>query len=175
MDIAKLRQDTKAKSPTFFYDAQACSQATMQSIRQIKALAKKEQKVVRMCLHSSAEDDLHNMVIAHPKGRYVRVHANLSKSKSYHIIEGKLLLVGFNASQKELFRCLLNSQNPICRLSKGVYLFVWPISDVAIFEEVAIGPFQRERDTIFAPWSPDTEDKEGYERFVKKVVGENRV
>jgi cupin fold WbuC family metalloprotein len=165
-----LKRDTYAKSHSYFFDDNHCNVITEEIINEIDKLCRLMKSVVRVCLHSSPQDDLHNMIIAHPKGWYVRPHANLRKSKSYHILKGEMLMVGFDQDKKELFRFLLNDKNPICRIKKGVYLFLWPVSDICIFEEVTIGPFERSKDTYFAEWAPVSHDKNGLKFFINSII-----
>jgi cupin fold WbuC family metalloprotein len=168
--LSKLKKAPNAASPTFFCDSDYFSSINIELIDELEEYCKQERKVVRVCMHQSPEDDLHNMVIAHPRDWYVRPHANLAKTKAYHIIRGSMLFVGFDNDQNELFRFTLDEVNPVFRLQKGVFIFIWALSDVCIFHEVAIGPFEREKDTVFASWAPTTEDFDAKDEYIEEVI-----
>ena len=73
----------------------------------LKELAQRNQrKSVRVCTHKAEEDELHEMFIVHAHDTYVRPHKHLSKSVSFHVIEGQADVVIFG----ELFSKIWNSQ-----------------------------------------------------------------
>jgi len=168
--LSKLRKVQNAASPTFFCDSDYFTSVNAGLIDELEEYCKQEQKVVRVCMHQSPEDDLHDMVIAHPKDWYVRPHANLAKTKAYHIIKGSMLFVGFDNNQNELFRFTLDEANPIFRLQKGVFIFIWVLSDVCIFHEIAIGPFERDIDTVFADWAPSVDNLASIQEYIRKAI-----
>ncbi len=43
----------------------------------------------RICTHLQSTDTLHEMLIAMVCGRYIRPHAHLGKSVSFHMVEGE--------------------------------------------------------------------------------------
>ena len=43
----------------------------------------------RFCAHSSIDDEVHEMIIFHKKGTYVRPHKHLFKTESFQLIEGE--------------------------------------------------------------------------------------
>jgi cupin fold WbuC family metalloprotein len=169
--LSQLTRDISAASPTFSCPTDCYSSVDSELIDELEQFCEEERRVVRICMHSSPSDDLHNMIIAHPRDWYVRPHANLLKTKAYHAIKGRMLFVGFDEEQTELFRFILDPEvSPVFRLEKGVFIFLWALSDVCIFHEVAIGPFERGRDTVFASWTPTTEGLDARNKYIEKVV-----
>jgi cupin fold WbuC family metalloprotein len=111
----------------------------------------------RVCTHLTIEEDIHEMVIYHPKGTYVRPHKHRGKDESFHLISGEIDLVIFD-----------EGGNVVESLPMGDYssgkIFYYRISantfhtqivrKDTIFHEVTKGPFDK-RDNVAADWSPD--------------------
>ena len=57
-----------------------------------QALANTRRRI-RICTHPDRSDRLHEMLIVHTRGTYVRPHKHLNKSESVHIIEGEVDVV----------------------------------------------------------------------------------
>ncbi len=123
--------------------------------------SKNPRRRIRICAHKDTEDTLHEMLIIHSKGAYVRPHKHLNKSESFHIIEGHLEIVIFDEAgsiDKVINMGDYASGNIFYyRLSESCFHTVVPISDIVVFHETTNGPFKRE-DTIFAPWAPKEDD-----------------
>lgn len=163
---------SNANSPTYFSASSGCSSISNSIIMDLMNLSRLENKVVRLCLHGSPDDILHNMVIAHPKGIYVRPHANPNKPKTYQIIDGSMIVIGLDRNRKIIFDFEFSrEQTQLFRVEKNIYLFLWPITDVCVFHEIALGPFMRNSDTVFAPWSPEFKD----DSFIDELFGMRKV
>ena len=61
----------------------------------VAALRNKRERI-RLCTHRSVDDTVHEMLIVHTSGGYVRPHKHPNKSESFHIIEGELDIVVFD-------------------------------------------------------------------------------
>ena len=124
-------------------------------------------KRARICVHSGVDDTLHEMLIVHAKNIFVRPHKHISKSESFHIMEGVLNIILFNDTG-DVVRVIELSEkgNFFYRLSDSLFHTVVPVSDVVVFHETTNGPFNRE-DTIFATWSPDEENTEAQKSYLK--------
>ena len=57
-----------------------------------QALANARRRI-RVCTHPDTNDRLHEMLIVHTRGTYVRPHKHQNKSESVHIIEGEVDVV----------------------------------------------------------------------------------
>lgn len=67
-------------------------------IENLKLLAKEDDSGrCTMCLHNDIRDYLHEMVHVCPKNTYVRPHSHPIKTETKIIIEGKLMVVTFDA------------------------------------------------------------------------------
>ena len=129
----------------------------------------------RLLLHRSANDSLHEMLIVHGKGKYIRPHKNAASSKSFHIVEGALACVLFSDTGEvvDRFRMGEPASGDVfrVRLSDGAFHTLIPLSDWAVYVETILGPF---RSTPYAPWAPaedaGAEASEYFERLCR-IVG----
>ena len=56
----------------------------------------------RYCTHSLVDDEVHEMVIYHKEGTYIRPHKHIGKTESFHLIDGEADVVFFD---DELINC----------------------------------------------------------------------
>lgn len=130
-------------------------------------------KRIRLCVHRSTEDNLHEMFIVHTKGMYVRPHKHLNKSESFHVIKGSADVVLFNEEGDiaEVIHMADYSSGGIFyyRISEPYYHSLITRSDAFIFHETTKGPFNK-TDTIFAPWSPEENDAIMKEKFMRNLM-----
>lgn len=141
-----------------FYSPDAISKVSRKDIDFLKAkAANNRRKRARLCCHKDTVDPLHEMLIVHVKGAYVRPHKHLGKSESFHIIEGKLKVIIFNEigdiSEVINMAEYNTGEKFYYRLSDAYFHTVVPESEFVVFHEVTNGPFRKE-DAIFAPWAP---------------------
>ena len=134
--------------------------------------ASNSRKRVRLCCHNDIENILHEMLIVHARGVYIRPHKHIAKSESFHIIQGKLNVVIFNDDGSILEVVTMSdygsNENFFYRLSKNYFHTVIPQSNWAVFHETTNGPFRR-KDTIFAPWAPDEDDSKKTRIYLNKL------
>jgi cupin fold WbuC family metalloprotein len=125
--------------------------------------ARNPRKRARLCAHIDASDRLHEMFIVNLRDTYVRPHKNANKPKSFQILEGLIDVVIFDDSgtvQSAMRLGAYASGFPsYFRLHETRYHTLRTISDIVLFHETTIGPFQP-GDTIFAPWAPDDGQQE---------------
>ncbi|KKL22706.1 hypothetical protein LCGC14_2432770, partial [marine sediment metagenome] len=50
----------------------------------------------RLCLHRDQTDAVQEMIIVHRKGAYVRPHRHDGQTESFHVLEGRMLVVIFD-------------------------------------------------------------------------------
>ena len=141
----ELEQIQGARTPTFYFKEKLdFSSVGGEHIEFIKNVALKCGDSARICLHRDSDSDLHNMLIVHPKDKYIRPHKNPNKSKAYQIIEGAMRMIGINDSKKKLFdRELSERGDRMVRIEKNVYLLLLPLTQLVVFQEIALGPFVR--------------------------------
>lgn len=127
----------------------------------------------RLCAHPDANATLHEMLIVHPYGTYVRPHRHLNKSESLHIIEGAVSVFFFDdlgRVTKKIDMGEYNSGLPFFyRIDEPVYHSLLIRSEMLIFHEVTGGPFLH-ADTEFPSWGPDNTDIKNVERFQAKLM-----
>ena len=128
----------------------------------------------RYCLHHDNEAQVHEMIIAFCIDTYVRPHRHINKTESFHVIEGELNIVFFD-DNGNITRVLnmkpIGSDGPfVYRLANEQWHMVIPLIDETIIHEVTCGPFIKD-ESVFAPWSPEQDDKEGVAQFLDKIKG----
>lgn len=143
--------------------------ASQMTVTSDKSIVKKLSHIVkdgnrdsgRLLLHKSTQDILHQMIIIHSGGVYIRPHINLASDKSWHVIEGKLILIRFNEAGniKEFFNIgSYESGLPFfVRLCEKAFHTLIPLTKHTVILETILGPFQ---ESIYAEWAPLTTDVE---------------
>jgi len=125
----------------------------------------------RYCTHTSVDDEVHEMIIYHTKGTYIRPHKHIGKIESFHLIDGEADVVIFDEEG--------NIENV---LSLGVYesgkCFYYRVLESVyhtqifkkstVFHEATRGPFDK-NDTIFPSWSPAEDESGLVNEYVKKL------
>ncbi len=115
---------------------------------------------IRLCTHRATTDTIHEMLIVHKAGMYVRPHKHIGKAESFHVIEGRVDVVLFNeagAVSDVISMGEYASGLPFYyRIDQPIYHTLLIRSEVLVFHETTSGPFVREQ-TVFAPWSPDAD------------------
>lgn len=115
----------------------------------------------RILLHRDATNKLHEMLIVHKKGPYIRPHINKGSSKSYIIIDGEMVVAWFKEDGDLLKTCFLSStegeMNRIIRFENEIFHTLLPLTTSVTFVETILGPHVN---TIYAPWAPTIDDPE---------------
>ena len=122
----------------------------------IKAAEDNPRQRARYCTHSSTEDDVHEMVIYHKKGTYIRPHKHLGKTESFLLISGEADVLIFDEDGN-----LLEARNMGKYETGKNYYYRIPDSCFhaqifrkdTIFHEATKGPFDV-NSTINAIWAP---------------------
>src|SRR3989338_8179133 len=108
-------------------------------------------KRIRINIHASQKDSIHEMFIVNRKDTYIRPHKHLQKKESYHVIEGRAINVLFD--DKGTIRKVI----PLGDFSSG-FDFYYKLnepqfhclviqSEYFVFVEVTNGPFRSEEHT----------------------------
>ncbi len=163
----------KAINEEVLYTMDAFTNVNGGDIELLKAKASKNpRKRIRFCAHKDTNDTLHEMIIVHSKGAYVRPHKHVNKSESFHMIEGKIKIVIFENDGEIKETILLGDPSSgevfFFRISESFFHTVISLSETVVFHETTNGPFIKE-DTIFAEWAPPEEDSEGQSLFLKNL------
>ena len=138
-----------------------------------RAAAVNPRRRARICAHHGTGDRLHEMVMVHAGGVYIRPHKHLDKSESFHIIEGRLKVFLFDDAGKLTQTIQMGEPGSgdvfFYRLQSSVYHSVLPESDFVVYHEVTNGPFDPAR-TIPAPWAPAEGDAAKSAKFLKSLL-----
>ncbi len=127
---------------------------------------------VRICLHSSAQSQTHEMIIVHARDTYVPPHWHEGKSESVYALEGTARHIVFDQSGGVVDVIRLSAdpaQGMLARrIDSGVSHTLLIESDVFVFLEVTGGPFFA-RETRFPEWAPAIDDEAGQAELMKKL------
>jgi cupin fold WbuC family metalloprotein len=156
--------------PEVLYSEESITTANLSDIDYLKQLSSRNaRKRIRLCAHGGTDDRLHEMLIVHERGAYVRPHKHPGKSESTHIIEGLVDVVTFD--DKGGVQSIIH-MGDYASGRTFYYRMAFPMfhtliirSDVLVFHEITNGPFDR-RDTVFAPWAPDDNDMQSIKIFM---------
>lgn len=154
LELMRVNNFEKKNDRVFYMKKNPCSISRQQMFILKELAVVKDLAVLRVCLHTDDEADIHEMIMIHSKPSKVGPHKQLKTSLSYHIIEGELLVELFDdkGSQINDFLISNNKQKETgaisLRLDAKQYRAVSSRSPFAIFLEVASGPFQ-DSDTIW--------------------------
>ena len=145
-------------------------------IDRIKGLAKKNiSGKFRTCIHSSDSDNVHEMLIAHTSGTYVRPHKHRINGESLQFIEGKAIAILFNedGSILKAFKVgdPLSSSMFYYSMKSSIYHMLIIESDFLIFKETTRGPFIRD-DTVFPDWAPSGDNVSKTNEYIFKLKEE---
>jgi len=124
----------------------------------IRLAAKTKNKCFRLCSHRNKNEQVHEMVIAHKKGAYIRPHKHLRKPESLLIISGRADYLLFSEKGKLVRRIEMGdyrSKRPFYQSTrKEIYHSMIVKTPWLVFLEITKGPFRRHQ-TVFARWSPE--------------------
>ncbi|MFZ5354282.1 MAG: WbuC family cupin fold metalloprotein [Bacillota bacterium] len=140
-------------------------------IEKLKKIAlENDRKRARINLHKTLDDLLHEMIIVHTKGAYVRPHKHSKKSESFHMIEGSLIFYLFNDNGKVIDKFTVgadkNSEYFSFRLSNNQWHSIVPVTDFVVFHEITNGPFTGVNDSIFPDWAPKEDQLDEIKEFL---------
>ena len=118
----------------------------------------------RLCLHHTLDRLVHEMIIVANRSTYIRPHRHPpGKDESYYIIQGQMAVFIFDEAGKVTQVLEMGEyhtgRTALYRLSASIWHLPVPISEWVVYHEVFTGPFQKERDVEYAPWSPPESDK----------------
>ena len=125
----------------------------------------------RYCNHKSKNSKLHEMIILHKKGYYVRPHSHPNRTESVHLIKGKVdivisikrniidLIKMGNYQSGDVFYYRMNNELIHTLIIKSAYI---------IFHETSLGPFKR-KNTKFTKWSPINKNSRYLSSLKKKI------
>ncbi len=149
--------------------------------KDIESLKKKagrtKRKRIRICIHKSDKDIVHEMFIVHTKHTYIRPHKHLAKKESLHILEGVADILLFDERGKVQKIIPMGDYRSglafYMKMETPLYHSMIIYSDCLVFVEITNGPF-RKNETLFASWSPDEMDRLEVKKYQHKLMKENK-
>jgi cupin fold WbuC family metalloprotein len=127
----------------------------------------------RICAHRDNGDPVHEMIIALKQWSYIRPHKHLSKSESFHIIQGAVDIVVFDDTGgiTNIIRMgeFGSTREFFYRMADPLFHTLLIQSPEVVFHETTNGPFNRE-ETIWAPWAPDPTNEQAAREYMQKLV-----
>ena len=162
-------KDEKSKSLSYFCNSSTvlCSVQTINELKEISA--KNNNTNARICLQTSPQASLQNMILLAKTGVYYQPHMHEYKSESYHVIEGGLAYFEFDETGSILDVIEL-AVGDILRVGKRTTHVTLPICDPTVFHETAVGPFNPETNMTIPEWVPAPEDKEKVAALMSRLI-----
>jgi len=147
------------KSPEVYFTETDIATISEKELTFLKAAVQETPlKRVRINLHPSNEDSLHEMFIAIQKGSYIRPHKHPNKSEAFHAVLGSAQIIIFtdDGAIKEVVPLAAGQPGKpfYYRLSKPYFHTLILESDLLIIHEITNGPFVP-GGTLYAPFAPD--------------------
>jgi len=161
------------RNPEVLYSDDQIAKITKSDICDLNRLAKDNRRErVRLCAHRNEVDALHEMIIIHCKGAYVRPHMHIGKTESTHIIDGLVDVIIFNSEGKIEDIIEMGDFNSgkifYYRMEPLIWHTLIVRSEFLVFHETTNGPFNRE-DTIFPLWAPEEKEAEKVIGFIESL------
>ncbi len=162
-------KDPNSKSIGYFAKrAQVC--LTRDVIGEIKRLALETGINARLSMHTSPQDDFHEMIIFQHRDQYYRPKKHI-RPKSFHMIEGEMAVFVFADDGSVIDAQVLNTTESIMyRVGANLFHTDVPLSAYVVHHESTLGPFLGKSDHTFAPFSPDGNDKAAYLKFRDELL-----
>ena len=157
----------KHMSAVFFSEARVALSPAQ--IEELKTRARNEPaRRARLCLHPKPEAHFQDMLIALCRDSYVRPKRQGDRLKSYHLIEGRMLVVFYDEAGGIVERLRFDRRREDCplvfRFNCNVWHSVFPLSEIAVFREIIEGAF---RANEYAPWSPDGKNTDEVQKLME--------
>jgi cupin fold WbuC family metalloprotein len=125
------------------------------------AVGNSAKRRIRINMHPSSDDGLHEMMIAIAPSSYIRPHKHPGKSEAFHIIEGRVDIVVFGDTgdiERVIALEAKGGRHPFYYRMSAAYFHTLIIhSDLLVVHEITNGPFRPE-DTLYAAFAPDEND-----------------
>jgi len=150
-------------------------EVTPDTVEELKALAMDSPRLQsRLCMHHNVDAIVHEMINACRRGAYIRPHRHPEgKSESYHVIEGEMTVYFFDDEGRVVRRLRMGEAGSgatfLYRLSASQWHLPVPDSPMVVYHETFCGPFERDRDVEYAPWSPDWDDRDAVDAFLRRI------
>tara|TARA_Y100001958_G_C21134915_1_gene475254 strand:- start:271 stop:804 length:534 start_codon:yes stop_codon:yes gene_type:complete len=167
--IKKTFKWKESKKSVFFEkEKEVITLLNKKNLEFLKKTKNQKNNKSRVCLHKSDRENIHEMIVFHKKGSYVRPHKHLNKLESFFIISGEVILVIFNKNGKPVQKIEMgdyNSGKTFFYKMKKNYFHTQIIKKDTMFKEVTNGPFKKNK-TLNAKWSPEDQKKSKVKKYL---------
>lgn len=130
---------------------------------------------IRLCAHDDPNAIVHEMLIVHAGGTYIRPHKHLTRRESFQILEGTADLVLFDENgnvDRVIAMGPPASGRPFYhRSAQPAYHTLLIHTPQLVFLEVTQGPFNR-ADTAFPSWAPEDGNQAAVQRYLEQLKGD---
>ena len=164
---------TRKESDEVLYPCEEIVTITSPDLSELLRMAElAPRRRIRLCAHQSIQDEIHEMIIYHPKGTYVQPHKHKAKEESFHLISGEIDCVILD--DKGHVRTVL----PMGSHSSGEIFYYRIPADTfhmqifredTFFHEVTKGPFDI-KDTICAHWAPSEKHPKKVKEYMAGII-----
>jgi len=128
----------------------------------------------RLLLHKDSKEALHEMLIMHSSGTYIRPHINDGTDKSFLIIDGEMIVVVFQNDGSILHKHRLSAVDKetsfMIRLNEPLFHTLYILSKNVLFLETVLGPHYETRYADFAPHPDETISAQEYLEWLEEEV-----
>jgi cupin fold WbuC family metalloprotein len=139
----------------------------------IKEARKTPNGCFRICLHSSINSPIQQMVIAFTRKTYFPPHRHPNKTESYHILSGRVVVVFFSDEGDIVHSFIMDKDDKksvqIYRQNGCYWHTIVVLSDFAVIHEIVNGPYIK-IENEYVGWAPSEEDNDAKDAFRKKVI-----
>ncbi len=129
-------------------------------------------KTCRYCAHLSINDKVHEMIIFHSKGKYVRPHKKIKGSESYLLIKGLMDVVFFSddGAVKSIIKMgnIGVEKTLFFRTNETSFRSMVMYQD-SVFLERKEGPYTN-KNLSWAEWAPDEKDQDAVSKYSKNLL-----
>ncbi len=124
------------------------------------------QKKARILLHGDPGNSLHEMLITHCDGSYIRPHINEYSAKSFLVLEGEMMVFFFDhrggISDRYRLTPPQSGGDFMLRIQNPVFHTLVVMSEAVTFLETILGPHEQTR---YASFAPDPNNETAIEYF----------
>ena len=166
----------KKESSKVLYLNQPLAIIEKKYLNYLKKMANRnKEKIIRLCLHKNKKENVHEMIIYHPKNYFVRPHMHPKNSESMLILKGEIDVIIFNKNGKikNIIKMGdINSGKPFYyKLQKKTYHTLLIKSNYSIFFEISEGAFSKNKN-YYPKWAPPKKTIQS-KKYLKYLLNQN--
>ena len=150
-DNDSLTEDLDSKSAAFFSKNEP-SYCSKEALSKLIEIGQERKTNSRICMHPNPEANMHEMLIYQTQDNYFPPKKQLTKEKSFLVLEGRIALCIFEETGVlKNYVILEKSSNFFCRVPSNYIHMDLTISEFSVHLESVPGPYKKE-DCEFPDW-----------------------